>query len=71
MYFLDDNTVLQANYFNEVIDVLNIVSGFKGALTLVRMGNVFTATQKRQAFTESLGRIAGVLSLLLIIPKLR
>lgn len=38
-------------------------------LTLVRMGNVVTTAKRKEAFTESLGRIAGWWSLLLNKPK--
>lgn len=37
-------------------------------LTLVRLGNVFNTSKKKEALTESLGRIAGWLSLLLERP---
>jgi GT2 family glycosyltransferase len=38
-------------------------------LTLVRLGNVITTQERKEAFTESLGRIAGWWSLLLNKPK--
>jgi len=38
-------------------------------LTLVRLGNVINTDQKKEAFTESLGRIAGWWSLLIVRPK--
>jgi GT2 family glycosyltransferase len=38
-------------------------------LTLVRLGNVITTSKRREALTESLGRIAGWWSLLLNKPK--
>lgn len=37
-------------------------------LTLVRLGNIFTTSKKKEALTESLGRIAGWWSLLLEPP---
>jgi GT2 family glycosyltransferase len=38
-------------------------------LTLVRLGNVINTDQKKEAFTESLGRIVGWWSLLIVRPK--
>ncbi len=39
-------------------------------LTLVRLGNVFTTKNKKEAFTEGLGRIVGWLSLYINSPKI-
>ena len=38
-------------------------------LTLVRLGNTFTTSEKKEALTESLGRLAGLGSLLLNKPQ--
>ena len=38
-------------------------------LTFVRIGNIFTTSKRREALTESLGRIAGWWSLILNKPK--
>lgn len=38
-------------------------------LTLVRLGNAFSTNRKREAFTESLGRISGWWSILINKPK--
>lgn len=40
-------------------------------LTKVRLLNVFTTTNRKEAFTESLGRIAGWFSLLFNAPKIK
>jgi GT2 family glycosyltransferase len=40
-------------------------------LTLVRLGNVLNTPKKKQAFTESLGRIAGWWSLLFSKPRVK
>lgn len=42
-----------------------------GLLAFIRLVNVFTTPKKREAFTESLGRILGWLSLLISKPKVR
>ena len=39
-------------------------------LTLVRLGNVFTTKNKKEAFTEGLGRIVGWFSLYINSPKI-
>ena len=38
-------------------------------LTMIRFINIFTTSQRKQAFTEFLGRISGLLSVLLHSPK--
>lgn len=40
-------------------------------LTLVRIGNIFTTNKRREAFQESLGRIAGWWSLITNEPKIQ
>lgn len=40
-------------------------------LTLIRFSNVFTTAQRKQAFTEAMGRSIGWLSLLVNKPKLK
>lgn len=39
-------------------------------LTIIRFSNIFTTTKRQEAFTESLGRIAGWVSLLYNKPKI-
>ena len=39
-------------------------------LTLIRLSNVITSKNKKAAFTESMGRLYGLLSLILNKPKI-
>ncbi len=62
--------VWRLKYVNPGISAILKWHSISFLLTLVRLGNVITTTNKKEAFTEGLGRIVGWFSLFINSPKI-